>query len=278
MEDTNTVDAQVIADLSAATIGVQFIGERSIPFVVVPEGYTVEKLERLLPEPTRRRGADLVRDVASFIAVVNRFKNAATTLYRRTRPEPRFLACFNDHSPEAPGWRDHCVVYECPISPEWHEWTKASGRSMSQTDFALFIERNLPDLVTMEGGPTPAQMLEVSRTLQAKKKVNFASGTRLDNGEIQFRYEEQIEGTAGKGDIKIPEQFHLGIPVFEGGEPYAVVARLRYRIGERGELSMWFDLERPHKIVEDAVLQLVAKVEVDTGLVPINGEPSVNNV
>lgn len=31
-----------------------------------------------------------------------------------------------------------------------------------------------------------------------------------------------------------------------------VEARLRYRIADKGVLVLWYDLVRPHKIVEDA--------------------------
>ena len=118
-------------------------------------------------------------------------------------------------------------------------------------------------------------MLEVSRTLEAKKKVNFASGIRLANGEVQFTYEEQIQGTAAKGQIKVPETFVLGIPVFHGGPRYHVEARLRYRIADGGAMTMWYDLLRPHKIIEHAALEVWKEIETETGESILHGSPGL---
>lgn len=270
MEEVNTTEAAHVAALAAVAFDVKIADDTAKPFIVVPDGYRVEDLEDHLQQPIRKRGTVNVRDVDSFIAVVKAQATDATTLYRTVEP-PKFVAVFNDHGKvdgTGPGWGDHLAVYACPLSPEWRAWKGADKRQMSQADFAQFIEDNLPDVVD----PTAGEMLEVSRTLQAKKKVNFASGIRLSNGETQFTYEEKVDGTAGKGQIRVPEVFTIGVPVFEGGPRYAVKARLRYRISDQGALTMWFDLERPHKIVEDAVGELRKTIEAGTGLPTINGE------
>lgn len=265
-------DARTIAALGAA-IGDARRADAPIdcrPYAVVPEGYRLQDLEPLLRNPMRRVGVVSVYDAASFIAVVKDQATAGTRLYRTVTP-PRFVAVFNDHdhAGESPGWGDHRAVYTCPLSPEWSAWTTSNKRAMAQADFAQFIEDNLPDIAD----PPAAEMLEISRTLQAKKKVNFASALRLDNGQHQFTYEEQIDGKAGpRGQLRVPEAFTLGLAVFEGGARYALRARLRYRISDQGALSMWYDLERPHKIVEHAVEELRAAIEAATEMGTINGE------
>ena len=114
-------------------------------------------------------------------------------------------------------------------------------------------------------------MLEISRSLEAKKKVNFASGLRLSNGQHQITYEETIEGTAAKGRLMVPETFALGIAVFEGGDRYRVEARLRYRIADGGKMTMWFDLLRPHKVLEDALSFVLRSIEAELGMQVLNG-------
>ena len=132
----------------------------------------------------------------------------------------------------------------------------ADGKTMKQADFAKFIEDNLPDIAE----PNGSDLLIISRSLEAKKKVDFESAVRLDNGETQFTYNEEIKGTAGKGTLEIPEIFVLGIPVFHGGDAYKLEARLRYRIND-GQLLMWFDLLRPERLLEDAFNQVIARVK-----------------
>lgn len=238
------------------------------PFVVIPAGSTIQDLEEYLGTPTRKRGTVVLNDVQSFIAYVLAEKGAATRLYGQYTP-PGFVAVFNDHSEAAPAWKDYRASYACPLSTEWKTWTTQSGRQMSQADFAAFIENNLPDIAQ----PPAADMLEISRSLEAKKKVNFASGIRLSNGQNELTYEEQVSGTAAKGKLQVPEEFTIGIPVLEGGIKYAVTARLRYRIADGGALSMWFELVRPHKILEDAVFAVWSEIEQKTELKVFNGKP-----
>jgi uncharacterized protein YfdQ (DUF2303 family) len=262
-----TTEAAQVAALAVASAEVRTIDGK--PFITLPEGCSVHDLEEHLLAPQRKSGTVHLRDAASFIAVVNAHKGAGSTLYRTVQP-PRFEAVFNDHVPNgsAAGWGDHVAVYACPLSPEWAAWTGMNKRQLSQADFAQFIEDNLPDVVD----PAAAAMLEISRTLQAKKKVAFASGVRLSNGETQFTYDEKVEGTAGgRGQFQVPEVFTIGVPVFEGGPRYAVKARLRYRISDQGALALWFDLERPHKIIEDAVAELNKAIEAGTSMLSLNG-------
>lgn len=265
--DTFTTEAEHITELAVAGVAVRDIEGR--PFVMMPRGLAPVDLERYLQAPTRKRGTVRLHDAASFIAAVNAHKTDGTTLYHRIEP-PAFQCIFNDHVPSSgqAGWRDHCALYECPLSPEWKAWTGKNKAIMTQADFAQFIEDNLPDVVE----PSAAAMLEMSRSLQAKKKVSFASGIRLDNGQTQFTYEEKIDGSAGsKGQLQVPEVFTIGVPVFEGGPRYAVKARLRYRISDQGGLTMWFDLERPHKIIEHAVAELKNTIETGVGMPSLNG-------
>lgn len=270
MEDTapaiekiaELVAQSTIAQTTTSPAGIE--GE-STPYLILNAGQKVHDLEGLLPTPTRRRGTVALNDAASFCAFVDLHKNANTRLYGLMNP-PRFTAVFNDHGAE-PGWRDHMATYACPLSVEWKTWTGKNKTQMSQVDFAQFIEDNAPDCVV----PSAADMLEIARSLEAKKKVNFASAIRLDNGQHQFTYEEEVNGTAAKGRLQIPEVFTIGIAVMEGGDRYSVEARLRYRIGDGGKLTMWFDLLRSHKVLEDAANTVWRLIEAQTGLRIFNG-------
>lgn len=261
--DTN--NSQAILDA-----GINLAEPRAIddhPYILVPAGSTVMDAESYLVSPLRKRGTVTLNDVASFVAFVNAEKTDATRLYGQYQP-PGFQAVFNDHGAE-PAWKDYRATYACPLSVEWQTWTKSSGRQMNQADFAAFIENNLPDIAI----PPAADMLEISRSLEAKKKVNFASGIRLSNGQNELTYEEQISGSAAKGKLQVPEEFTVGIPVLEGGINYAVVARLRYRIADGGALTMWYELIRPHKILEDAAHAVWTEIQEKTGLNVFNGKP-----
>ena len=54
----------------------------------------------------------------------------------------------------------------------------------------------------------------------------------------------------------------------------AVRCRLRYRISDRGTLTLWFEIIRPHKILEDAQRQMRTDIEAGTGHTVFVGAPA----
>lgn len=279
MNEALTSAVRDIAELAVSGRNVSSFGPPSpgdaTPYVVLPDNYRAIDLERLLPRPTRARGNTTVRDLASFIMLTKEQISrdaSGVKIYSSDKPA-YFIAVLNSHAKE-PGWGDHRISYTCPIAEEWTTWEKSSGSRKSQVNFAEFIEDNALDIVAaQEGQPTSADMLEISRTFEARKKASFASAIRLDNGAVEFSYEEQIEGTAGKGKLRVPQSFWVGIEVFQGGPRYSMECRLRYRINS-GVLEIWYERVRAHKIVEDAVRQMREAIEAQTGLKTINGTPS----
>jgi uncharacterized protein YfdQ (DUF2303 family) len=277
-EQLKAIPSGTVADvLALATANAAAASEprrvtpEDVPFVVISNDHDVIKLEDTLRFPLRTRAKVQINAADSFIDYVNKHKSDMTALYGLMGEKPSFLAVIDDNQLFIPAWRDHQARYACPLSPEWLVWTSKehNGKTKSQVDFARFIEDNLLDIVE----PTAADMLAVSRTLEAKRSVQFNSGVRLDNGDVQFTFNEETKGTAGKGTLEVPERFGIAIPVFEGGDKYAVDARFRYRISNGGELTMWYELERPHKVIEHATKEVWAAIAEGTGLPITNGNP-----
>lgn len=262
----NPTEAQAIASMSAVFQELREID--GVPVLILPEGHAATPLGHLLQQPARKRGTTVLSDEASFVAVVNDQQNHTTRLFSTINP-PTFTAVFNHVAHEA-GWGDHQAKYNAPLSPEWKTWAAMDGKHSNQTDFAQFLENNLPDLVQ----PNGATMLEICRTLEAKKKVNFASSVRLSDGSTQFTYEEDVQGSAHKGQLAVPEQFVIGIPVFENGQPWRIDVRFRYRIQDGGKLILWIELIRPHKVIEEAVKELRNSIAKATDLPILNGSPN----
>ncbi len=273
--DLNETQSEVIANdaLAACNQATRFVG--NTPVVLLPEGFKAERLEHLLAAPTRKRGTTVLNDAESFVAVVNDQADESTRLFSTINP-PTFTAVFNADA-EGAGWGDHRAKYNAPLSPEWREWTGADGVKHNQLEMAQFLEANMVDVVFIAssagepGSPDGATLLEICRTLEATKKVNFKSSVRLPDGSTQFTYDEDVAGSAVKGTMSIPEQFSIGVPVFENGAKYRQDVRFRYRIQDGGHLVMWLELIRPHKVIEDAVKQLRELIAEQTGLQVLNG-------
>lgn len=269
MENT---EAAAMRDIAISTADTRFadMEKRGKPFVLVPHNYRVEDLEKLLPQPRRKTGSPTFNDVQSFIRYVNTHKTDDTiVLANITETSGSFLAVLDYHGKEQSGaaWREHQAKYPCPMSPEWKRWIGSDKKQMSQNDFAIFLEDNLLDVVRPEG----AEMLEIAKTLQASKAGRFKSGIRLENGDHELQYEETTQAKAGqKGTLEIPSTFDLGLSCFTNGKRYKVEARLRYRINE-GALIFWYELVRPHLIIDDACKELIAQIKAETGIQPLLG-------
>ncbi|WP_200844022.1 DUF2303 family protein [Pantoea sp. 18069] len=258
--------AQLASDLAVSQQKVQYIN--GAPVLILPSGMNVKTFETTMLEPLRKKGTVTLNDAESFVAVVVDQKTDYTRLFSTISP-PTFTAVFN-HNADGAGWGDHKAQYNAPLAPEWKAWTGIDGKKMNQVEIAQFIENNLVDVVEPDG----ATLLEICRTLEAKKKVNFSSSIRLSDGTNQFTFAEEIQGSAQQGQLSIPELFVIGVPVFENGEKWRVDVRLRYRIEEGGRLVMWVELVRPHKVIEEAVKELRARIAEGTGLAILNGTPS----
>lgn len=231
-------------------------------FITVPDGYRVEDIEHFLETPSRARGGIICETPAAFNSYYNRFCDTSASLVFACTDVFQVVGILDWHRPEIetentgaparPGFGEHRVVYNAPRSDPWNIWTRMNGTRMSQSDFSRFIEDNVKDIVE----PAGADVLEVSRELEVKKKVQFASAMRLTDGQRTFGYSEEVDGTTRRGQLKIPEAFKLGIPVFVDGELYEVTARLRYRI-DSGQLCLWYDLLNPHEVERHAFGMIV---------------------
>lgn len=241
-------------DTGAALTKAQTVTGRE-PFLVVPDGYSTLSLDEFREKPARIKQAIKVFDVKSFTAYFTDYCADDSRVFV-DKHTPRIRAVIDYHSLDSAAWGDHTLEYQFRHTPEWLTWAGSNKKEFSQADFAAFIEDNLPDIIA----PDPATMIEVSRTLEAKKNVTFGSAVRLANGEVQFAYSEEIRGTAGSGTIEIPETFDLSIRPFEGSEPYRVTARFRYKLTQE-TLKLRYELVRPHKILEDAINTVVTQIE-----------------
>ena len=260
-ESNRTSHYQTILDAGAA-LATQSKAPGT-PYAVVPAGYTLEDIERFAEQPARARASVTVDTVESFVDYYERYSLEDYSMIFASVLDFRLIGIVDWHSHEAPAFGEHRVTYQAPRAPEWDAWCGNDGRSMSQEDFAYFIEENLNDIVEPDG----AEVLEVAQRLEATSKVEFVSAIRLSDGQREFSYSETSEGSSRRGALKVPEAFTLGIPVFLGGEPYEVTARLRWRIHDR-KLKLWYEL-RQRSRVEQHAFQLIVDAVADKVDTPV---------
>lgn len=208
------------------------------------------------PNPRSKTGTKTVTDFGSFQQYLDKHGLHGESEITASVTQGTFTAVLDAGDESRPGWGGHVATLKLGKSPEWQRWAARSGQLSSQADFAEFIEDNAKDIVE----PSSAEILEIAQSLQVKRGVEFESGTRLADGNVQFGYRENTTATAGNvGQLQIPERITLALRPFNGGDPYRVTALFRYRLNG-SQLSMGFKLQDPDKVIETAFDEVAEQV------------------
>jgi uncharacterized protein YfdQ (DUF2303 family) len=264
--------AQVIAQLAREGVA-RYRREVSgaTELLIWPEGRVLD-LESTYREPNRKRGHAALLTPESFIAYVKTHATAGTALTGTVNEKAGSFTALIDYHHDTAGWAEHTASLALAATPEWARWLAKSGGDYDQKTFAEFLEDNAPDITVPEGlearqgekFPSQQELVSLALTLQVKTDVQFGNQIRLQNGEQQLTYREAIEGSYGADNkLAIPQKFALAIAPFAGTPKYLVTARLRYRAAG-GKASFRYEIERPHKIVEDAFNDVKQKIEAET--------------
>ncbi|HYI79979.1 MAG TPA: DUF2303 family protein [Thermoleophilaceae bacterium] len=257
-------DAQAVIDNALMGAEPEVLDPSKQYGIIVPANAThrVVDLEKFLPVPNRARATYKPSTVDAFMEVVDRLlEEGATTIWvdegktSSGSAGATVVAVLNDNAEKA-GWGDHRVELALKPSAEWERWLKLNGRFIKQLEFAEHIDRSLLDIANPDG----AELLEIVQSIEGTETAAFKSTRRLDNGARGFRYEADIEASAGQeGELEVPTEFGLVLATFVGEVTQPVTAKLRYRI-RGGELLMGYDLVNLDKILEDAVRDITGRI------------------
>jgi uncharacterized protein YfdQ (DUF2303 family) len=281
------LDQSTIRSIGALTVAAAAIHQQGDAFFsIVPEGYQAKnitaEIESAALTPRRKSGTVHLADVTSFATFVSQ-QGSPDNTYIYANPDTRTLvAILNDHAigesaggASLPGRRDYRAIYQAEYSREFAKWLAFDGKQMSQEEFAVFLEDNIADIAPPADGsnePSGDILLAVALTLQAKTEVDFKSHKRLDNGQSQLVYSEEVRATAGgDGTLDIPRSFAIGLRLFKNGEGFRINARLKYRLGG-GKLKFWYELDRPENAVE-AAFQSYIDAASTSGFTVLTGKP-----
>lgn len=221
--------------------------------------------------PKRKKGTTVVRDAKSFLAYWEKHSDVGSEIYA-DRDQGKVTGLLDAHMADAPRFGGHRLTLQLKHSEAFTAWSSRSGKLMPQVAFAEFIEDHRADIQS----PPAADLLELAQTFQAITKVTFRSGTTLKSGQRQLQYVEETSAAAGaKGNITIPDEFQLGLMVYEGAEVAdAVTARLRYRIDGDGRLGLMFILDQLSDVVNAAFEGVIAALDEQVEVPILRGTPA----
>lgn len=251
-------------------------------------------LDARLDRPKRAKGTSKHTTLDSIIAHAKRQKLDRSVIFANDDPGvPSLTVVFNyDDAPgttgEQPDHRDHRAHYAFPLSEEWAAWAKVSGEQcwLEQSAFAELLEGRLLDVLDPSSVPqaskdiaeklglslaTPAALLTCAKGIAINATQTVTQAQNLSTGETEMTFAEKHAGKGG-ASVVVPSAFALKLPVFRGGAPYVVLARLRYRLRE-GVITWAVRLHRADVCFRDAFTQACDRAAKETGLPLFYGSP-----
>lgn len=228
---------------------------------LVPEGYDLEEVTDPNHLPPHIKQKITVDDRASLTAYANRFSDKRSIIiadYDSGRIAAH-LDWHDDNEHElAPQHSAHSVTLALRDSEEYKRWSKMENALHTQEEFALFIEENVADVID----PDDSTLLEICRELEATQGASFKSGTRLDNGDRSFIYENE---TRVKNEMVVPTEIKLAIPLYQGEEPTMITAKFRFRV-KPDALYLGFNWHRVEYQRQAKFSELATVAADETGL------------
>lgn len=269
MADENQAEtiAALAVEASGKPITILTAGGRE--FLLVPEGYAhhdvTPKHSQAVLTPKAIDQLVTLQNADALTEYVKRFKAEESILFADVE-QSRIVAAVDYHGKDKAANVSHRAVLALPYSEEWKVWTQASGKLMSQLEFARFLEENAPDIQA----PDAASLLEACRDLQARRSVNFIQAVRTASDNENFEYTDTTEART-KGGLEVPTKFVLNIPVYFGEPPGEVHAFLRWKV-EDSKLQLGIRLHRAEHIRQAAFRAIVVGVHERTGVMPVYGK------
>ncbi len=260
-------------------------------FIVYPENMNVVPLKKYIDEerttPETLKGLTFLHDCTSFCEFVNRYKADNSAIFYNK--DAQMVTCiFDCATKEHASFEKHLATYKFPFSKELQEWKKHNGETMSQVDFAFFIERNVLDL---SDAPTPDKESDSLKEIRARvggfyastqKMVELSRGIAIRNderatvkfdtntGEATLDFSSEHQDAAGN-KIKVPNMFLIVIPILNGGKAYQLPCRLRYRL-YNGTVKWWYEVINLDQAIDKAIDEDLEAIKKETALPIFAGE------
>ncbi len=211
--------------------------------VIVKDGYETVEIDNNLPRPLRKQGTRTFDSAKSFCSYVNKHKSEDETIIVAHEDSGKIKAILNDDGKEDPSWSDFSALLELGFSKQWLTWFENAHPKrqhfFGQEEFANFIEDNRSDLKVGKFNDSDGNEIEnlsaleltaLITNLEMTSQESFKSKIDPTSGRVTMSYENE---EAGYGNIVLPKQIFLAIPIYRSGDLFQVTLRLRHRIHSR---------------------------------------------
>lgn len=214
-------------------------------------------------------------DTASFVEYVNIYKKAQSIIVCDPIAST-FVARLDWHEPDAADFDDHRVQLKLSFSEEWTRWNGIDRALKPQDEFARFLEENHAEIVK----PDASSLIELARDFSIRRESQWRRASRAQNGDVSFAWDEETKpnsNAATKGEVVVPNDFTLSIPIYLNERPVELMAFLRYRFNDQ-KLTLGLELHRKEYVRQAMVREIAATIREQTKLPVLVGENSTTAI
>lgn len=254
----------------------------NVPLAAVPQGVSIESLERFATAPRHIHGEVQLHRYQDFVDYCKAFGGAASRVF----VTPSFIfkdanvlatAVLDYPKPGEPAWSMHAVKLMVKPALEYKLLTDLEGRGlMPQPDFALALR----DIARYCQSHAASDLIEIARTLTLQSKGEFANVEDSISGSVRFGYEVVVSASAQSTKmekVEVPTELSFFLPVLLGGLSYGITVELLYRVPASKDQKVQMGIRIPERqFLENRVLNETAdKISADTSFPVVIGTSTV---
>lgn len=281
----NNTQAAIEAGITIGSLNVATQrGVNGVPYAVVHKDAAVQLLTGLqqaedarAERPRTLSGTAQILTEQSMVDHILRFKDADSVLFATASG---VTAVYDYHQPVKDGaqrdalarWQRHLAGYTPKLSREWVKWVDGSGKAMSQTEFADFLDENDLDIAgptEQRKVPTQADLQTLGHTLKVTSEDVVEATIDRTTGNYQMVAKQNMTPT---GECKIWKEFDILIPIFDGGEKVRICCKFRLqKLG--GQLKFGWVVPTAARMLREEYYAMAKRVGEKAGIPVIYGTP-----
>lgn len=284
MEENNTKSAIEAGIKLGSLSGKLERTENGLPYVVLHSDAKITLCETLIAiedaraeKPRVLSGTAQILTEQSMIDHVLRFKDQFSVLFATDK---MVCAVYDYHKPmcaqglrdEQARWGRHRADYIPKLSREWEKWIVGSGKALSQTEFADFLDENDQDVAgptDSRSVPSQADLATIGHTLKVTSEDAVEATIDRTTGNYSMVAKQNMQAT---GECKIPKEFDVLIPIFDGGEKVRICCKFRLQ-KSGGQLKFGWVVPSAARMLRDEYAAMANRVATKTGVPLIFGTP-----
>lgn len=226
--------------------------------------FDVPALNPVLPAFVKQ--TETMIEPKSFIDYLIQFKSP-TAVARASLGQNSIVAVLDYHGrareadsiSAVPGRGQHVVTLSCPFDADYAKWRARFGKYLDQKAMIEFIE----DMIHTIANPTAGDLLEAMGDIEIERVVKFKSARNDKNGNVSIGYEEKDGDTTRSGVYSLPDSIDIVVPIFQGGQPQMLTAKLRFRMKD-GDLAIGFAVPGLENLEREAFRKIGEAVRSET--------------